>query len=137
MVRKFALACTVALATIPAVTHATSFGYNLRLQVPVQCSVRHQPTGYGAAKGGAISLGQFREYCNAPGGYQLVVSYTPGTMRGATISAEDEQVVLDGSGQAILSRVTGPRVRQRTIFATPGEEGFDTDRLELQIIPST
>jgi hypothetical protein len=138
MVRKFALAFTVALAAVPTTAYPASVGYDLRLQVPVQCSVRHQPIGYGAASaGGAISLGQFREYCNAPGGYQIVVSYTPGTMRGATISAEDEQVVLNGSGQAILSRASGPRILERTIFATPGENGFDTDRLELQILPLT
>lgn len=136
MVRKSAFFVTSAvMAMLPTAAYPATAGFNLRVQVPVQCSVRHEATGYGGKIGAAVSLGRFREFCNAPGGYELVVSYTPGTLQGATISAGDEQVVLTGSGQAVLSRETGPKIRERTIFATPGAGGFDTDRLDFQIIP--
>lgn len=137
MVRNFSLAtASIALAVAPTAASAASMGFNLRATVPMYCTVKHEAIGYGAPVNGGISLGQFREYCNAPSGYQLVVLYTPGTMRGARISADGDEVVLNGSGQAVLSRATGPRIRQRVLSATPGEQGFDTDRLELQIIPA-
>jgi len=66
----------------------------------------------------------------------LLVTYAPGSLRGARIIAGDDQVVLDGSGQAVLSRSPGPRIRERPVSAVPGEHGFDTSRFELQIIPS-
>jgi len=136
MVRRFSLAMAgIALSLAPTTVTAASYGYNLRAVVPLHCVVKHEATGFGATAGSVVSLGRFREFCNAPGGYQLVVSYTPGTMRGARVIAEDDVVVLNGSGQAILSRATGPRIRQRMISVSPGDDGFDTDRLELQIVP--
>lgn len=127
---------SLALALTPTCAFATSsFSYNLRLTVPVHCTVKHQGVGMGAANGDAISLGTFREYCNAPGGYQLVVNYAPGSLRGARIIAGNDEIVLDGSGQAVLSRTTGPKIRERVISMAPGSNGFDTDRLELDIVP--
>ena len=90
----------------------------------------------GAIEGDAVSLGSFREYCNAPTGYELVVSYAPGTLVGTRIIAGSDEILLNGSGQAVLSRATGPRIRERPIAAVPGENGFDSDHLDLQIIPS-
>lgn len=138
MVRIVSLAiASLALATGPTAASAASLGYNLRLAVPLHCVVRHQPVGVDApAGGGGISLGHFREYCNAPGGYQLVVSYTPGTLRGARITAGEDHVVLDGSGRTVLDRATGPRVRERILSVVPGVDGFNTDRIDLQIFPS-
>jgi len=124
------------LVVAPASAFAASYGFNLRATVAVQCSVSHRATGFGAVSGDAVSLGSFREYCNAPQGYDLVVNYTPGTLQGTRLIAGNDQVVLNGSGQAVLSRTQGPRVRERTIAAIPGENGFDADHLDLQIIPS-
>ncbi|SLK10308.1 hypothetical protein SAMN06295987_11144 [Novosphingobium mathurense] len=136
MVRKVSLGIgCLALAILPLTAQAAAIGYNLQLTVPVFCSVRHQPTGSGIVDHGAISLGTFREYCNAPGGYEVVVNYAPGSLRGATLIAGSDVVVLNGSGQAVLSHTTGPRVRERIIAAIPGENGFDTDRLDIQILP--
>ena len=84
----------------------------------------------------AVSLGSFREYCNAPTGYDLVINYAPGSLEGTRIIAGNDEIILNGSGQAVLSRATGPRVRERPIAAVPGEQGFDTDRFELTIVPS-
>ena len=137
MIRKITLgAASVILAAAPTAALAASFGFNLRLSVAVHCTVQHQPMGYGAATGNAVSLGTFREYCNAPAGYDLVVNYTPGSLHGARIIAGSDEIVLNGSGQAVLSRATGPGIRERPIAAVPGENGFDTDRLELTIVPS-
>lgn len=109
---------------------------NLRLVVPVQCSVKyggvlgsHNPTG-------AVLLGSVREYCNASGGYELVMTYTPGSLNGAMIQVGDHAVVLDGSGRAVLSREFGPKVQMRTLSIVPGATGFDTDRLEIDIVPN-
>jgi hypothetical protein len=138
MMKKISLGiASIALALAPTASFAaSSFSYNLRLTVPVHCTVKHQGMGYGATDGNAVSLGTFREYCNAPGGYQLVVNYAPGSLRGARIFAGSDEIVLDGSGQAVLSRATGPRMQERIISMAPGTAGFDTDRLELNIIPS-
>ena len=117
-------------------TSQASTALNLRLTVGVYCSVRHQSTDIGAAPGGAVRLGTLVEYCNAPRGYELVINYTPGSLRNARVFAGEDQVVLDGSGQAILSRSNGPRIRQREVSAIPGKNGFDASRLDVQIIPS-
>ncbi|KRA81193.1 hypothetical protein [Altererythrobacter sp. Root672] len=139
MVNKFSIGLAgVALVVLPTVAYAnSSFSFNLRATVPIYCSVQHQAAGFGVGgEGSGISLGTFREYCNAPGGYQLMVRYTPGTLRGARIIAGSDTVVLDGSGQAVLSRSTGPRIRERSISAIPGEQGFDTQQLQLDILPT-
>lgn len=138
MVRIASLAlASLALAVGPTAASAASMGYNLRMTVPLRCAVHHQPMGLGApAAGGGVSLGHVREYCNAPGGYQLVLSYTPGTLRGARVTAGEDQVVLDGSGRAVLHHATGPRVRERALSVVPGADGFNTSRIDLQILPS-
>lgn len=137
MVRMVSLAlASFALVIGPTAASAASLGYNLRMTVPLHCAVYHVPTGLGApAAGGGVSLGEFREFCNSPGGYQVIVNYTPGTLRGARITAGNNQVVLDGSGKALLERSNRPGVRQRTISVIPGVDGFNTDRIDLQILP--
>ena len=137
MIRKFSLGiASVVLVAAPTTAMAASFGFNLRLTVAVQCTVQHQATGFGIVSGDAVSLGTFREYCNAPAGYNLVINYSPGSLEGARIIAGSDEIILNGSGQAVLSRAMGPRVRERPIAAIPGEQGFDTDRFELRIIPA-
>ena len=137
MIRKFSLGiASVVLVVAPTAAMAATYGFNLSLMVAVNCTVQHQPTGFGIINGDAVSLGTFREYCNAPSGYDLVINYAPGSMEGARVIAGNDEIVLNGSVRAILSRSTGPRIRERTIAAVPGENGFDTDRLELTIVPS-
>ncbi|WP_234419122.1 hypothetical protein [Sphingomonas sp. EC-HK361] len=122
-------------ASAPAgASSEASAGWLVRVQVPVLCQLHHQPALVPAA-GGAYGLGELQEYCNAPGGYLLSVNYAPGTMRGATISVGEERVVLDGSGTALVSHAPGPRIRERPVTATPGANGFDTDRLNFDIVP--
>lgn len=136
MLNKFALcfAC-IAVAAAPTAAAPASMGFNLRATVKVQCDIQHRPSDFAVAASGAVSLGVFREYCNAPGGYDLVLIYEPGSLQGARILAGEDHIELNGSGIATLSRETGPRIKQRSIAAIPGEMGFDTDRLDLKMIP--
>ena len=79
-------------------------------------------------------LRKIRELCNAAHGYELLVNYTPGSLQGTTIRAGDDEVVLNGSGQAVLSRADGPRIRERTVSVTPGPAGLNADSLEFSVI---
>lgn len=115
-----------------ASSEATS-SYMVQLRVPVICQLHLQP-GLVAGSGGGYGLGELQEYCNAPGGYRINVNYTPGSMRGAIIAVGEERVTLDGSGTALVSTAPGPRIRARAITATPGANGFDTDRLNFDIV---
>lgn len=135
--RVFRIIVSSALLAAPVSTvTGADMGFTLRARVPVYCQVHQRTPGSVAPAGGAVSLGEFREYCNAPGGYALIVRYAPGTLRGALIEAGQDQVVLDGSGEAVVSRSPRPRFRSRAIVATPGQQGFDTDRLEFQLVPA-
>ncbi len=136
MIRKFSLGLAAAvLAIAPTAAMAATYGFNLNLVVAVNCTVQHQAIGFGAISGNAVSLGSFREFCNAPTGYDLVINYAPGSLEGTRIIAGSDEIVLNGSGHAILSRASGPRIRERPIAAVPGDNGFDTDRFELMIVP--
>ncbi|GGC43185.1 hypothetical protein GCM10011371_33310 [Novosphingobium marinum] len=119
----------------PVTASAASLGYNLRLTIPLHCTVWFDGAAGGAPAAGAVSLGRVTEFCNSPGGYQLILTYSPGTLVGTTILVGEDEVQLDGSGYAVVSRQQGPRKRERTIAAVLGADGFDTDRLNLQIVP--
>ncbi len=107
--------------------------YSLQLVVRQTCLIQHRPalTQLGA---GAYGLGALKEYCNAPGGYDVVVSYSPGTMHGAVIRLGGDSVTLNGSGTAVISHAPGPRIQDRELVATPGAGGFDTDVLNFQAV---
>lgn len=120
------------------IVHAAVTGrgsYALSLFVPEVCRVQHQP-GLTDVGGGAYKLGGLNEYCNLPQGYTVIVTYAPGTMRGATLTLGGDSIVLNGSGTAVISQASGPRMLTRELIATPGENGFDTDRLNFQAVAS-
>ena len=62
------------------------------------------------------------------------MSYTPGSLQGTTIRAGDDEVVLNGSGQAVLSRADGPRIRERLVSITPGPAGLDANSLQFSVV---
>lgn len=138
MARKFYVLLVAAATGAPAVpATAESTGFNMRVTVGMSCTVRHMPVAVtGSAQDYLVTLGQIRELCNAPRGYELVVTYTPGTLEGTVLMAGSDQVILNGSGQAVISRETQPRIRTRALRAVPGENGFDTDKLLLELRPS-
>jgi len=121
-----------ASSTTGAQAADATMGYMLQLRVPVQCMLKHDG-GISGGEGAAYMLGELEEYCNAPHGYSVVVDYQPGTMRGAVIFLGGDRITLDGSGETIVSRAQGPRIRTREIGAIPGPAGFDTDRLNFNI----
>lgn len=132
-----ATAAATSAAIAPAIaSNRAGYGINLRAIVPLTCSVRFHSFGKVSPLGQAFELGSFREFCNSPTGYSLLIIYTPGTLRGATIQAGVDRVVLDGSGQTILTRSTQARARTRKLQIIPGVTGLDTEQLELSIIPN-
>ena len=134
MLRKAAAGFAL-LGLVHGPAFAESLTFNLKAVVPMTCQVRHQPVAASPAPAGQVNLGEIDEYCNSASGYELVVSYTPGTLQGTVLTAGEDRVVLNGSGEATLSRVPGARIRERTLLATPGANGFDADRLEVNIRP--
>jgi len=135
MLRKFALiGATAALVAGPNAALAETGAYRIGLTVGLHCTVQHDLSGYGQSSAGGVTLGELREYCNAQHGYELLVRYTPGSLRGTVIRAGDDEVVLNGSGEAVLSRADGPRIRERMLTATPGESGFDARSIEFSMI---
>lgn len=125
-------ALTLLLAGSAASAQSIANGsLRLQLTVPLVCTVSHQAAI--SAAGSGYMLGDLREFCNSPSGYLLTVNYMPGSLKGAVVSVGDQRVLLDGSGQAVISHEAGPRIRNRAIFAEPGPQGFDTDRIEFNI----
>jgi hypothetical protein len=126
----------LALTAAPNVTLANSSAtLNLSLVVPVHCSVKYEGLPGLEASTGRILLGNVREYCNASSGYELVMAYTPGSLRGATVQVGGDQIVLDGSGHAVLSRESGPKMQTRPVSILPGANGLDTNQLAIDILP--
>lgn len=126
----------IALAATPTIALANSSAtLNLRLTVPVHCSVKYEGVPSLGTSSSAVSLGNVREYCNATRGYELVMTYAPGSLNGAVIKAGNDMVVLDGSGRAVLSREMGPRMQTRPLAIIPGANGIDTDRLAIDVVP--
>lgn len=117
-----------------SVSAEDSIGYNLQATVPVICSIKFEAGG-GTAVDGASHLGLIKEYCNAPGGYQLMVQYSPGSLRGAIFNVGDSRVVLDGSGTAIVPGARGPKIQSRELTIIPDPNGLDTDSLNIVAQP--
>jgi hypothetical protein len=135
MVKKLtgALAATIAVASASAAIASDSMVFNLRATVPVSCTVGYNPAGM-AFNDNIIRLGELREYCNAPNGYDLEVRYSPNSLRGVTVSVGSEQVTLDGSGFASIRGATGPKIQTRALSVQYGENGFDTNEFQVAAI---
>lgn len=135
MVKKLtgALAATIAVASASTATASDSIGFNLRAIVPVSCTVGYNPTGI-AFNDNIVRLGELREYCNAPNGYDLEVRYSPNSLQGVTVSIGNERVTLDGSGFASIHGATGPKIQTRALSVQFGDNGFDTDEFQVAAI---
>lgn len=136
MMRRYAVGIGVAaaIAVTPASASPEASGsYLVQLQVPVLCTVTHSP-GPVVSAGDGYQLGQLQEYCNAPHGYSIAVDYAPGSLKGTVISLGQDTVTLDGSGSSVVSHQPGPRIISRSLIATPGPAGFNTDRIAFHIV---
>lgn len=123
-----------AIAAGACAAHSATYGFTLSLQVPVMCTVRSGAAAGAPSQPGSFELGSLREYCNAPRGYDLVVRYTPGTLKGMTLIAGEARVLLDGSGTATIDGASGPSVKNRNLEAIPGPGGFDADHLDFDTV---
>lgn len=128
-----AIAVVVAATATTSAIATSSMGFQLRAVVPVTCGVQYNPVG-AAFTDSVVRLGQLREYCNAPGGYQLEVRYSPDTLRGVRLNFGNESVMLDGSGHAIIPGASGPKIQTRALSAQVGQGGFDTREFQVAAI---
>ena len=139
MAKKLVSAIAVVVSVVTAATMTTSavatssMGFHLRAVVPVTCGVQYVSAGAGFSDN-IVRLGQLREYCNAPDGYQLEVRYSPNSLRGVKLNFGNESVTLDGSGFATIPGAPGPKVQTRALSAQVGEGGFDAHEFQVAAI---
>jgi hypothetical protein len=119
-----------ALALLATLAPSASFAYDgdastsIRIFgiVPVICRADLQETMV-PTTGGSIDLGQINEFCNAPGGYRVVVNYSGSGDLGALV-IDGQTVQLDGSGRAVLVNATGPAIHSRHLDYEPGADSI-------------
>lgn len=135
MVKKLTgvLTATIALASASAAIASDSIGFNLRAIVPVSCTVGYNPAAV-TFTDNIVRLGELREYCNAPNGYDLEVRYSPNSLRGVTVNVGNEHVTLDGSGFASIRGASGPKIQTRELSLQFGEDGLDADEFQVAAI---
>ena len=123
-------AATLAMAIAPA--QAATGQIALSATAPVVCNISLSGTATVDAPG-AVRLGVVKELCNTPNGYLIQVAYTPGTLIGATVTLGSDQVLLDGSGLAVVSDTNGAGYRSRALSITAPSQALDTAALDLRI----
>jgi hypothetical protein len=105
---------------------------NLRAIAPAVCNIKVEGVASSLSVD-TVRLGTVRELCNALRGYQVSVSYQPGTLVGATLRLGNDSVILDGSGTAVITDSMGPAVQSRELTLVAATAGFDTSGLDLKI----
>ncbi len=135
MVKKLisAAAVVVVATTATSAIATNSMNFRLKAVVPVMCGVQYSSAGAAFAEN-VVRLGELREYCNAPGGYNLQVSYSPNSLRGVRLNFGNESVTLDGSGFATIPGATGPKIQTRALSAQIGENGFDAREFQVAAV---
>lgn len=129
---RVGLAGLLALVPISASASGANGTMSLRTIVPLVCTL--SVSGEGAfLDADSVALGSVRELCNGANGYAVRVSYSPGTLVGATIRLGADTVVLDGSGTAIVSDVGGAGYRVRPLSLDGGANGIDSLEISLAI----
>ncbi len=98
--------------------------------VPVICRAELQGSMF-PTDGQEVNLGQGSEFCNAPGGYRVVVDYEGAGDLGSLI-IDGREVELDGSGRAILVSAQGPAINSRQLNYVPGEDSITALRIHIE-----
>ncbi|GAB5483244.1 MAG: hypothetical protein Pars92KO_30010 [Parasphingorhabdus sp.] len=127
------LAAVITATTATSAIATDSMSFHLKAVVPVTCGVQYSSAGAAFAEN-VVRLGELREYCNAPGGYNLQVSYSPNSLRGVRLNFGNESVTLDGSGFATIPGAMGPKIQTRALSAQIGENGFDAREFQVAAI---
>lgn len=111
---------------------AASGQISLSAVAPVVCNISLSGTPL-VERAGVVRLGDVRELCNTPNGYRIQVAYAPGTLIGATLTLGSDQVLLDGSGLAIVSDTNQAGYRTRALTISAPDQELDTSGLDLRI----
>lgn len=95
-------ASAVMIALAPA-GHAQAARYQIGIEghVPVICHVSLD-AGQVDANAANASLGQLKEFCNNPRGYQVIADYAP-ALAGASLIVDGVEIPLNGSGSVAVS----------------------------------
>ncbi len=130
------------LALLAAIVPSASFAgsgdaqVNLTISgfVPVICRAQlDNATVSLPDDGSAVQLGRLNEFCNSPGGYHVVVSYTGHGDLGALI-VDGRQVHLDGSGRAVITESAGPAILSHELDYQPGKDAITSLNVTVETI---
>jgi hypothetical protein len=118
MKTKMITLCGIVVALGSPALAATS-GIHLKGYVPVTCKVRVANQA-AAIKGEIVELGGVREFCNAPGGYDVFLDYS-NNFRGTTLLVDGEPVELTKDGSVKFAGEDGPALRERALALDIGK----------------
>ena len=114
-------AATIAQAEAPA---SASFSIGITGYVPVTCRASLDATVV-PASAGETSLGQLREFCNSPNGYQIFVDSSP-ELANATLVIGGRTVELSDSGSTLVSFSGGPAITANDVVLQNADGGPGT-----------
>ena len=103
-------ALAIAVAS-PAI--AATSAIKLKGHVPVTCNVRAS-AATATVQGSLVQLGDIRELCNAPAGYDVFVDYS-GNFAGTVLLVDGAPVELGKGGSVKFASEDGPALRKREL----------------------
>lgn len=130
---KHILVAAGALATVaaaPAMGVGNGVGLSERADtrititgfVPVICHTRVSDPMV-ATKPGGQSLGELREFCNNPRGYQVVADYSP-SLNHSKIFVDGKPVPLGPQGSVVISRSNHAQIETRKLELVPTKKAL-------------
>lgn len=135
--KRLLSAFLLATVTIGGSAHAqsgdaapsASFSIGITGHVPVICRASLDATIV-APQPGATSLGNLREFCNSPNGYQVFVDSSP-ELANATLVVGGREVVLSDSGSTLVSASNAPAIAMNDVVleAPDGASGYLSFRI--------
>jgi hypothetical protein len=90
-----------------------SYSLTLRGFVPVICRVSVTPSS-ASAETGVQDLGELKEFCNAPDGYDVFIAHT-GEANGAAVIVDGQQIALSDTGETKISTSSTAAFRDRSL----------------------
>ena len=135
LVRALALFTVAACAPTSASAHGGSHTVNLRAEVQLHCQVGSDSVDTAIELvDGRADLGDVREICNSPSGYQLLVKLV--NLDGGTLSADGEEVAVDATGEAIFtSREAQMRTRHWVLNGASTIDSAMPAYMRVSIVP--
>lgn len=106
-------ASPAASSTANSFSSKASYSITLRGFVPVICRVSVTPTAT-AADTGVQDLGELKEFCNAPNGYDVFIEHT-GDANGAAVIVDGQAIALSETGETVISTSSTAAFRDRSL----------------------